>query len=99
MSSSNSPDWQMCRLRRETVAGLRALTAGFDRARENGTRGFDHEPGEQGWSIDQIVVVLLEREESHRKRSKRKRKKRVYPSADGLDLAQPGVPEFLEGGG
>jgi|HubBroStandDraft_6_1064221.scaffolds.fasta_scaffold843023_2 hypothetical protein len=100
MSSAKSPDWQMCRLRRETVAGLRALVAGFERAREAGTPGFIHEPGEQGWSIDQIVTVILEREESHRRRSRSKLRKRSgkrTPRSSGQGVSTPTAGS--EGGG
>lgn len=89
MSSSNSPDWQMCRLRRDTVAVLRRLAESFEESRNRGQLKVGEGPGENGWSVDQIVAVLVARELQHRDRSKRarygrQRKRQAEASCDGL---------------
>ena len=73
MSSANSPDWQLSRLRRETVNRLRAFAAGLVRGCESGLNHYYDMPDSGKWSVDQLVQILLDREERKRGRSKAKR--------------------------
>lgn len=89
MSSANSPDWHMCRLRRETVMALRKLAESFEESRNRGQLRVGEGPGEYGWSVDQIVAVLVARELQHRVRSKQARhgqqlKRQAEASREGL---------------
>lgn len=74
MSSSASPVWQLSRLRRETVTRLRQLGKRLDKALERGQLNTD--PGEQGWTVDQLVAFLLDADENHLDRCRKARLKR-----------------------
>lgn len=65
-SAGNKVIWQMVRLRRETVNQLRSLERRLEVAREKGMLIHGDEPGEQGWSVDALVTVLLNRDGRHR---------------------------------
>lgn|ERR1700730_16683628 len=69
MSSASNGRWQMSRLRRETVSLLREWSKGLDFAGELGL--IEDSPGEQGWTVDQLVSILLARDLKHRERSRR----------------------------
>lgn len=73
-SASNRATWQMVRMRRSTVNALRSVMQRLDNAY---TRGQGVEPpGEQGYSLDQIVMVLVNRDEGKRHRAERSRCKK-----------------------
>ena len=74
MSSANSPDWQLSRLRRETVDRLRSFAAGLERGRELGVNHYYDLPENGAWTVDTLVQVLLDRAERKRHRSKAKRR-------------------------
>ena len=69
MSSSNSPTWQLSRLRRDTVDRLKQLGKRLDKARDKGY--LTEEPGEQGWTVNQLVEYLLNQDDDHLERGKR----------------------------
>ena len=79
MSSSSSPHWQMARLRRETVEALRAFAKGHDAAYNKGQT--PEGPGDNGYTVDQLVTILLDKALRHRERSKvageRRKQKRL----------------------
>lgn len=69
MSSSSSPDWQLSRLRRETVEDLRSWSKGLDAAYNKGST--KNGPREYGYTVDQLVRELLDRDLAHRERSRK----------------------------
>lgn len=75
MSSSGREYWQLSRLRRDTVERLRQLGKRLDRARDRGQLAVD--PGEQGWSVDQLVAFLLDQDDNHLERARKASHKRV----------------------
>lgn len=79
MSSAASPDWQLSRLRRDTVTRLRKFAGGLEKGIECGINQYYDGPGEQGWSVDQLVQILLDREERKRKRSAVRAAKKPEP--------------------
>lgn len=80
MSSSSSPTWQLCRLRRDTVSRLKEFARGLVAAYERGqlTTG----PSSDKYSVDQIVDILLNRATDHRTRSSRPRARKAKPAQD-----------------
>jgi hypothetical protein len=69
MSSANNGSWTHIRIRRETLDRLQQLAKQLD-AFYNRT-GKGEPPGEQGYSADQLVRLLLDRDDDHRERSRR----------------------------
>lgn len=87
MGRPTDVNWQLCRLRRSTVAELRKWAEGLDHARERGLLTVD--PGEEGWSIDQLIRILLQRDLSKRERSRAPRKGSKARRSDQPSLSDP----------
>lgn len=62
--------WQMCRLKRTTVANLRALAARWSKLADSDSRYPTPEYQEQ-LSLEEIVSELLRRDQEHRRRARR----------------------------
>jgi hypothetical protein len=71
MSAANNGSWTHVRVRRSTVEALREWAARTDRLYAAGRAV--PEPGEQGYSIDYVISLLLQRDDDHRERSRRSR--------------------------
>jgi hypothetical protein len=96
----------MVRMRRETLARLRSIIGGLDRAREHGVLRHA-EPGEQGWSNDQLIEYLLGTHERHRtasrlagqRRTERRKAKKLEAIITSASEPLFSAPEGAEGGG
>lgn len=109
MSSSDASHWQMCRLRRRTVARLKDLIQGLEWAREAGRNKHYDGPGEQGYTVDLLVQILLDREEKKRARARKSRSRKnsitrgdVLPMLCdplGLEPEPQDIERWLDDGG
>jgi len=69
MSGATSGSWTHIRIRRETLERLKAFASLLDR--HYARTGNGEAPGEQGYAADQLVNLLLDRDDDHRERSRR----------------------------